>query len=272
MIIQLRVRPKIAPAATLRHRTLGVPRKPLPRVIQMQYVFTPETKRREPARHASLLFFFGPIRARHANDFIAENAPREVSSAVGTAYAGVDACCEHGIARLHGGRGHHGSCTVVVGERRAGIAVDAAEGDLARRGLQRGDSVALGALCGLDLELCSLEEEAVALEIGAVSVAPCSAADIVNVSRSADGHDQRGSLEVVELFDIACKYFHHGICDAGKADGLDISLFHSARDLFAEPCGELVVREVTERNIGSVCERQGGLISDDGPIPRSYQG
>lgn len=144
---------------------------------------------------------------------------------------------------------------MVVGERRAGIAVDAAESDLARRGLQRGDSIALRALRGLDLELCSLEEEAVALEIGAVSVAPCSAANIINVSRSADGHDQRGSLEVVELFDVACKDVNHGICDASKADGLDISLFHSAGDLFAEPCGELVVCEVAERNVGSVCER-----------------
>jgi len=144
---------------------------------------------------------------------------------------------------------------VVVGERRAGVAVDAAEGDLARRRLQRGDSIALGALRGLDFELCSLEEEAVALEIGAVSVAPCTAANIVNVSWGANGHDQRGSLEVVEFFDIACKDVNHGISDTGKADGLDISLLHSARDLFAKPCGELVVREVTERNIGSIGER-----------------
>lgn len=229
-----------------------MPRKPLSCVIQMQYVLAPKAKRREPARHTSLLLFFGPIRARHANDLVAEDAPREVSSAVGTAHARVDARCEHGIARLHGRRGHQGSRTVVVGERRAGIAVDAAQGDLARRGLQRGDSIALGALRGLDLELCSLEEEAVALQIGAVGVAPCSAADIVNVSRSTDGHDQRGGLEVVELFDIACEDVNHGICDAGQADGLDVSLFHSARDLFAEPCGELVVRKVTERNIGSI--------------------
>lgn len=123
----------------------------------------------------------------------------------------------------------------MVGKRRAGVAVDATESDLARRGFQRGDSIAFGTLRGLDLELCSLEEEAVALEIGAVSVAPGSAADIVNVSRSADRHDQRGSLEVVELFDIARKDVNHGICDAGKADGFDISLFHSAGDLFAEP-------------------------------------
>lgn len=140
----------------------------------------------------------------------------------------------------------------MIGERRAGVAVDAAEGDLARRGLERRDAITLGAFCGLDFELGALKEEAMALKIGTVRVAPRPAADVVNVSRGTDGHDQRGGLEVVELFDIASKDVHHGVGDAGKADALDISLLHGARDLFVEPGSELVVCEVAKRNIGSV--------------------
>lgn len=107
-------------------------RKPFPRVIQVQHMLAAEAKRRKPARHARLLPLLGPIRARHADNLVAENAARQMSPTVGTADARVDAGCKHGVARLHGGRRHHGGCVVMVGERRAGVAVDAAEGDLAR--------------------------------------------------------------------------------------------------------------------------------------------
>lgn len=92
-----------------------------------------------------------------------------------------------------------------------------------------------------------------ALEIGAVCIAPCSAADVINVSRSADGHDERGGLEIVELFYIASKDVHHGVGDASETDGFNISLPHSAGDLLVQPCSKLVISEVAKRNVSSVC-------------------
>lgn len=103
MIVQLWIRPETAAAATFRYRTLGVPGKPLPGVIQVQYVLASEAESWKPARHASLLPFFRPIRPRHADHLVTENAPREVPPAVGAAHTRIDARCEHGIARLHGG-------------------------------------------------------------------------------------------------------------------------------------------------------------------------
>lgn len=50
MIIQLGIRPEVTATPTLRHRTLIVPSKPLPRVVQVQNMFAPETKGWEPHR------------------------------------------------------------------------------------------------------------------------------------------------------------------------------------------------------------------------------
>lgn len=111
-----------------------------------------------------------------------------------------------------------------------------------------------------------------ALEIGAICIAPCSAADVVNVPRSADGHDERGGLEVVELFYIASKDVHHGVGDAGQTDGFDVSLPHSAGDLLVQPGSKLVISEIAKRNVGSVCKGQGRLVGYDGPVTSSYQG
>lgn len=107
-------------------------RKPFPGMIQVQHMLATEAKCRKPARHASLLPLLRPIRPRHTDNLVTEDAAREMSPAIGTADARVDASCEHGVARLHGGRRHHGRCVMMVGERSTGIAVDAAEGDLAR--------------------------------------------------------------------------------------------------------------------------------------------
>lgn len=109
-----------------------MPRKPFPGVIQVQHMLATKAKCRKPASHASLLPLLGPIRPRHADNLVTENTAREMSPAVGAADSRVDAGREHGVARLHGGRRHHGRCVVMVGERSTGIAVDAAEGDLAR--------------------------------------------------------------------------------------------------------------------------------------------
>ena len=47
-VIQLRVRPEVTPTPALGDRTLVVPRKPLPRVVQVQDMFTLQTEGREP--------------------------------------------------------------------------------------------------------------------------------------------------------------------------------------------------------------------------------
>lgn len=247
-------------------------RKPFPGVIQVQHMLATKTKCRKPARHARLLPLLGPIRPWHTNHLVTENTARQMSPAVGTADARVDAGREHGVARLHGGRRHNGRCVMMIGERSTGIAVDATEGDLARRRLERRNTVTLGALGGLNLELCPLEEEAMALKIGAICIAPCSAADVVNVSRSADGHDERGGLKIVKLFYIAGKDVHHGVGDASQTDSFNVSLPHSACDLLIQPGSKLVISEVAKRNISSVCKGQGRLVGYDGPVTSSYQG
>lgn len=111
-----------------------------------------------------------------------------------------------------------------------------------------------------------------ALEIGAICIAPCSAADVVNVPRSADGHDERGCLEVVELFHIARKDVHHGIGDASQTDGFNVPLPHGTGDLLVQPGSKLVISEVAKRNVSPVCKGQGRLVGYDGPVASSYEG
>lgn len=49
-LINLWIRSKITTTSTFRHRTLVMPREPLPRMIQMQHMLTFQTKRWEPHR------------------------------------------------------------------------------------------------------------------------------------------------------------------------------------------------------------------------------
>lgn len=242
-----------------------MPRKPLPRVIEMQHMLTPKTERGEPPSRLGLLLLLGPVRARHADNLEAHDAPGQVTTAVGAAYTGVDARQMHQVLILSVGR--HGqrrgrSGMVVVLERGGGVAVDAAEGDLSGRGLDGRDAVSLGSLGRLDFELCALEEELVALEVRPVGVSPGTASDVVDVARVAYGQDERGRLHVVELLHVPGKDVHHGVRDAGQDNALDVALLDSPRDLLLQPVRELIVGEVANRDKGTIDHGQGVLIRD----------
>lgn len=140
----------------------------------------------------------------------------------------------------------------VVCERGLGVAEDATQGDLARRRLEAGGAVPLGALGRLDVELGALEEELVALEVSAIGIAPGTAADVVNVSRGTNGEDERGSLDVVEFLDVAGKDVHHGLRDAGEHDALDVSIRYGLGNLLLQPRSELVIVKVADCNIGTI--------------------
>ena len=119
----------------------------------------------------------------------------------------------------------------MVGEGGLGVAVDAAESNLTGRGFNGGHAIALGALGGLDVELGTVEEELVALELGAVGIAPGATTDVVNVAGIADGEDEGGCLDVVKLLYVAGKGVDHGVGDASEDDALDISILDSPGDL-----------------------------------------
>lgn len=285
VIVELRVGAKVALAAALGHGALDVAREPLPRVVQVQDVLAAHAKRREAARHARLVLFLGPVRARHADDLEAHDAPGEVPPAVGTADARADARREQRVARLHagGGRWRGRRClrgaaaaaavmvmvVMVVGEGGFRVAVDAAQGNLPRGRLdQRVGAVALGALGGLDLELGALEEEAVALEQRAVGVAPGAAAKVVNVLGVAERQHERGRLVVVKLFDVLGKDVDEVVRDAGEDNGLDVALVDGEGDLVREPARQLVVVKVADGDVGAVREGQRALVGDEGPVAR----
>lgn len=292
VIVELWIRPKVAFAPALGHGALDVPRKPLPRVVQVQDVLAAHAKRREAAGHLGLVLFLGAVRARHADDLEADDAPRQVPAAVGAADAGVDARREQRVARLHarrrgggggGGDGGDGPAAgaaaammvrvVVVGERGFRVAVDAAQGDLPRQRLnERVGAVALGALGGLDLELGALEEEAVALKQSAVGVAPGAAAKVVNVLWVAEReHEDRG-LVVVELFYILGKDVNQVVRDARQDDPLDVALLHGQGDLVREPARQLVVVKVAHGDVRAVREGQGALVGNEGPVAGGDEG
>lgn len=235
----------------------------------------------------------GVVGARDADDLEADDAAGEVPAAVGAADAGVDAGGEEGVAGLHGGggggdrrqgrggggggrRGRGGRRRLalggVVGQVGLGVAVDAAEGDLAGRGLEGGDAGALGAAGGLDVEAGAVEEELVALEVGAVGPAPGDAAHVVDVAGGADGEDERRRLHVVVALDVAGQDVDEGVGYARQHDALDVALGHGARRLLLEPRRQLVVAEVAHGDKGPVRQGQGLLVGDGRPVARRDEG
>lgn len=94
-----------------------------------------------------------------------------------------------------------------VGEvvRGEGVAVQAADGDLAEWGLDYWGSISVAALdCGLLLEFDPQDVFLVALEKIFVVVAPGLTADVAYVARVAEGHDENWCLVVHELLDVFC--------------------------------------------------------------------
>lgn len=152
---------------------------------------------------------------------------------------------------------------MIVDKRGFGVAEDAAEGDLSRGRLEVGDSITLGALCGLDVELCAMKEELVALKMSSVGVAPGAAADVVDITRGTDGEDESRRLDVVELLYVAGKDINQGLRDACKDDALDVTVSYRQGDLVVKPCGKLIVVKVADGDIDSIREGQ-GLLAGDG--------
>jgi hypothetical protein len=170
MITQLRIRPEVAAAPTFWHWAFNVPGKPLAGMIKMQNMFAAETKRRKLPGHLGLALLLGLVRARHTNNFKTDDTAWKMATTVGTAHASVDTRCEKRVTRLKRrgrlcrGTAHMRWMARVVREGRLSITEDAAEGDLTRRRLELWDTVALGTLGRLDIELRTLEEEFVALK------------------------------------------------------------------------------------------------------------
>jgi len=270
MIAKLRVRLEITPTPTLGNRTLGMPREPLPRMVQMQHVVTLQAKSREPPRHLGLLPLLGTVAPRHAHDLRADHASRQMPSAVGAAHTRVDARRQQRVAVRVGRRRRRRG--MLVRQGRLGVAVDAAQRDLAGGWLEGRYAVALGAFGGLDLEFGAMVVHLVSLEVGAVGVAPGSAADVVDVPRVADRHDEDGGLYVVELLDVAGEDVDHGVRYAGQDYALDVAGLDGADDLILEPVGELVVREVQDCNEGAISQGEGLLVCDGGPVSGGNKG
>lgn len=157
-------------------------------------------------------------------------------------------------------------------KRGLGVTVDAAEGDLARGWFQRGDAVSLGAFGGFDFELCALEEELMTLEVGAIGVTPSAAADIVDVARVADGENEGCGLVVLEFLDVARKDVDEGVCDACEDYAFDVAVLNGQRDLFVQPGCELGVGEVAHGDVDAVCEGEGALVGDVGPVACGDEG
>lgn len=73
----------------------------------------------------------------------------------------------------------------------------------------------LALLGALYLELSTLKECLVSLQIRPVSVAPDQTAVVVDVSWRADGQHERGRLDVVEFLDVFSKYVDQVVRYAG---------------------------------------------------------
>lgn len=141
---------------------------------------------------------------------------------------------------------------MAVCEGGLGVAVDAAKGNLSRGRLEAGDTVTLGTLGRLDVELGPLEEEFMSLKEGAVGVPPGSAADVVNISGAADGEDKCSSLDIVELLYVAGKDVNHDLGDASQDDAFNVTLGNGLSDLLIKPGCELAVIKVADGNIGAI--------------------
>lgn len=63
-------------------------------------MFAAETECRKSPSHLSLLLLFRFVGSRDTHNLETDDAAREVTTAVGTADAGVDAGCEEGVAGL----------------------------------------------------------------------------------------------------------------------------------------------------------------------------
>lgn len=126
-------------------------------------------------------------------------------------------------------------------QRRFGVAVDAAQRDLARRGFDFRPAaaviLALASLGRLHLELGALVKCLVALQVRPVGVAPGRAAVVVDVARRAKRHDERRGLHVVELGHVGGQDIDHLLRDARQHDALDVALVDGLGDLGGEPGG-----------------------------------
>ncbi len=173
MIIQLGIGPEITTTATLGDGTLGMSREPLARVVEVQDVVALETEGGESGGEADVRVGgeLGLVGARDADDLETHDAPREVAAAVRAADARVDARRHQGVGAALGlgrGRGRRAragtSCHACPGgELVLGIAVYAAQRDLARGGLDGRDAAELALLGALDLEFGALKERLVSL-------------------------------------------------------------------------------------------------------------
>lgn len=230
--------------------------KPLSRMVEVQDVLAAQAEGRETSGHASLLLLLRLVGARHADDLETDDAARKMAPAIGAADTGVDSGGKQRVTSLEGrGRGcgdSLGAQVAGVCERGLGVAEYATQGDLARWRLEAGGAVPLGALGRLDVELSTLEEELVALEVSAIGVAPSTTADVVDVPGGANGEDERCSLDVVEFLNVAGKNVHHGLRDAGEHDALDVSVRYGLGDLLLQPRSELVIVKVTDCDIGTI--------------------
>lgn len=206
MIIQLRIRPKVAPAPALGHGALDVPREPLPRVVQVQDVLAAEAEGGKSRGDADVRVGrgLGPVGARDADDLEAHDAARQVTAAVGAADARADVGGRERVragllllplARRQQARPYSrprappssSSSAGCLRELVLGVAVHAPQGDLARRRRDGGHAAPLALLGAFDFELGPLHEGLVALEVGSVRVAPRATSVVVDVPRRAYG-------------------------------------------------------------------------------------
>lgn len=159
---------------------------------------------------------------------------------------------------------------------RLGVAVDAAQGDLARGRLDFGPAapivLALAPLGRLDLELGALVKRLVALQVRPVGVAPGRAAVVVHVARRAKRHDERRRLHVVELGHVGGQDVDQLVRDARQHDTLDVTHANGLGDLVGEPGREVVVVKVAHGDKGAVAQGQGPLACDEGPVARRDEG
>lgn len=92
-----------------------------------------------------------------------------------------------------------------------------------------------------------------ALQQGAVGVAPSSTANVVDIAWVANGEDEGCGLDIVELLDVAGKDVDHGVSDACEDNTFDVALFETTSKLLLEPDGELIVRKIANSHEGAVC-------------------
>lgn len=151
-------------------------------------------------------------------------------------------------------------------ERGLGVAVDAAQRNLPRGRLDRRASVAFAALGALDFELGALVEGLVALQVRTVRVPPCGAPVVVYVAWRAEGHDERGSLYVVELLNVFGQDVDHLFRDPCQHDTLDVALADGLFDFGGEPLCQLIVIEVAHSHECAVAQGQRPLVRYGRPV------